>query len=1043
MKRWLVWAIWVVMCGLSGGIVWTSPIRAAELADGWTVFGRGGLEVRAGQKNGILRVEYQNHRGEGYVQLRKRLTMELPKRYSLAFESRGQAPDADLEVKLLDASESNAWWWRRYDFRWPTEWSVTAVPSRAITYAWGPSASPLPAMSVVEWNIIPKRAGNGVFELKGLVLKSQPALADATRKPAIRASSSAAGHPPEWVMDDRPETFWQSLPHDGTATLTLDFGGRREFGGVALEWCSSDYAQVYEVQVSSDGLAWTGLKSRESGRGGLEALYLPDAESRWLRVVMQRSQRGAGFCLRRLQVMPVEAEFSPNEFFSTIARQSPEGSYPKYLLGRQSYFTVIGAPNSRYSALMNEEGAIEPGRGSYSVEPFLFRDGRLLTWRDARLEPSLERKELPIPSVTWHDRDLSLQITSFATGSKDDTLYARYRLKNEGDEAVQLKLFLSVRPFQVNPPWQSLNMKGGFSASRSVEKKGEGVWINDLPAIELLTPPDGFGATSYDRDDLVRGLGEGRWPGEISAVDAAGLASGVMVWEVALSPGDERDVYLALPQGESRHFTYRKGSAAETLQAVTEDWARLLAKPQFVGPSAADTLLRAVKTNLAYILIDRDSSALYPGARTYARAWIRDGAVISSALLAMGHRAEVRDFIDWYAGYQRPDGTIPCCVDRRGADSVAEHDSHGEFIYTIAEYYRFTHDKAWVRKHWPAVIRTVDAIEGLREQRMTPADGADPGSLFLGLMPKSISHEGYAGNPVHSFWDGFWTLRGLKDAVELARIVGDKAAVARFVAIRDEFRRDLYAALNRTMEDKKISYLPGSVELGDFDANATAVSVNIGGEENHLPSGPLQRTFDEYWQYVQKRRQGTLEWDAYTPYEVRSVEALVRLGRREEALGLLEFLMTGQRPATWHHWAEVVWRDPIAPKFIGDMPHAWISAEFIRAVRSLYAFERESDQSLVLAAGIPERWLTAGGEVGVEGLPTWYGEISYRLRRSDPDELRMSLSGAITPPAGHILIQSPISRPLRRVTVNGRAAMSAGGREVRVSRLPAELILQY
>lgn len=40
-----------------------------------------------------------------------------------------------------------------------------------------------------------------------------------------------------------------------------------------------------------------------------------------------------------------------------------------------------------------------------------------------------------------------------------------------------------------------------------------------------------------------------------------------------------------------------------------------------------------------------------------------------------------------------------------------------------------------------------------------------------GLMPESISHEGYSGNPVHSYWDDFWTLRGLKDAADMATIL--------------------------------------------------------------------------------------------------------------------------------------------------------------------------------------------------------------------------------------------------------------------------------
>src|SRR5690606_37836366 len=127
-------------------------------------------------------------------------------------------------------------------------------------------------------------------------------------------------------------------------------------------------------------------------------------------------------------------------------------------------------------------------------------------------------------------------------------------------------------------------------------------------------------------------------------------------------------------------------------------------------------------------------------------------------------------------------------------------------------------------------------------------------------------------------------------------------------------------------------------------------------------------------------------------YEVRIVEAMVRMGRREHALKLLNFLLKDQRPVGWNHWAEVVWRDPKLPKFIGDMPHAWIGAEFVRAVRALYVYERESDQALVLAAGIPKAWLDGGGEVGVKRLPTWYGTLNYVLRRVRTYKLRCVLA---------------------------------------------------
>ena len=76
---------------------------------------------------------------------------------------------------------------------------------------------------------------------------------------------------------------------------------------------------------------------------------------------------------------------------------------------------------------------------------------------------------------------------------------------------------------------------------------------------------------------------------------------------------------------------------------------------------------------------------LRPGTRSYARSWIRDGAFTCTALLQMGFTQEVREYVRWFAGFQFPDGRVPCCVDRRGADPTPENDSDGELIFTVAE----------------------------------------------------------------------------------------------------------------------------------------------------------------------------------------------------------------------------------------------------------------------------------------------------------------------------------------------------------------------
>ncbi len=88
-------------------------------------------------------------------------------------------------------------------------------------------------------------------------------------------------------------------------------------------------------------------------------------------------------------------------------------------------------------ALFNEEGMVEVDKGSFSIEPFLFVDGRLITWADVSPTQTLERGYLPIPSSQWRAGDLGLRTTAFATGPCGaSTLFIRYRIANDSDDVA-------------------------------------------------------------------------------------------------------------------------------------------------------------------------------------------------------------------------------------------------------------------------------------------------------------------------------------------------------------------------------------------------------------------------------------------------------------------------------------------------------------------------------------------------------------------------------------------------------------------------------
>jgi hypothetical protein len=450
------------------------------------------------------------------------------------------------------------------------------------------------------------------------------------------------------------------------------------------------------------------------------------------------------------------------------------------------------------------------------------------------------------------------------------------------------------------------------------------------------------------------------------------------------------------------------GNAGSELAVARTAWASRLGRVAIHLPQSASHISRAIRSNLAYILINADGPSIQPGSRSYDRSWIRDGSLTSAALLRLGHAEEVRRFIEWYARYQRPNGYVPCCVSPRGGDPVPENDSHGQFIYLIKEYFDFTGDRAFLERLWPNVEKAVDYIDELRHQRMTDEYKSGDKRAFYGLVPESISHEGYSAKPMHSYWDDFFTLTGLKDATEIARILGRGAEHAKFGTIRDEFRRDLYASIDLAMANHRIDFIPGSVELGDFDATSTTTAVNPGDELEHLPPAALRRTFDRYWEEFVARRDGRKDWEGYTPYEWRTVGTFVRLGQPERAHAILDWFFTHVRPPQWNHWAEVVFKDPANPKFIGDMPHTWVGSDFIRSVIDMFAYEHED--TLVIAAGIPSSWISEQ-PIGVEMLRTPYGPLTWSMRR-DGGATVLRIEEGLTVPPGGIKVRDKVIRTL-------------------------------
>ena len=197
-------------------------------------------------------------------------------------------------------------------------------------------------------------------------------------------------------------------------------------------------------------------------------------------------------------------------------------------------------------------------------------------------------------------------------------------------------------------------------------------------------------------------------------------------------------------------------------------------------------------------------------------------------------------------------------------------------------------------------------------------------------------------------------------------------------AMRDEFRRDLYASIAAARwRSSSIDYIPGSVELGDFDATSTTIARQPGRRARAACRSPrwIARSTSTTTNFVGAARRHK-PWEAYTPYELRTVGTFVRLGPEAARARAARFLLQG--PAA--RGVEPVGRGRLARSARRPSSSAtcrtrgWARTTSGR-VSTCSRTSARAIQSLVIGAGVPDRWVTADAGSARSRLSTHYGPL--------------------------------------------------------------------
>lgn len=415
---------------------------------------------------------------------------------------------------------------------------------------------------------------------------------------------------------------------------------------------------------------------------------------------------------------------------------------------------------------------------------------------------------------------------------------------------------------------------------------------------------------------------------------------------------------------------------------------------------------------------------------------------------------------------------------------------HGTVLWTLAQHYFYSRDRAWLEHAWPHMQHAIDWIEQQRSAtKRTDLNGNRVREY--GLLPASQLED----NPDWANWFSInaFAWAGMQRTAEALEDTGNPQA-GRIRQEADEFRTDLRTAILRAVE------------------SAPVVRMQDGTYDPYVPVLPTRRF----------RIFGPIRADYYQRYAHPEIKPLMRLGADRDTLcGAVVLLLLGvfspDEPVA--NWILNDWEDnetlssgmgmnihgmtddrywfsqggmvfqanlvnPIqtyllrheAPAAIRNLYndfvaclypdvnifteeyHQWrhgsgpfykISDEsrFVNRVRDTLVFE--DGETLWLAPGVPRRWLASAEGVTVNQVQTFFGPLSYSLhagRKTGVVEATVQLP-ARNPAKKAWLVARVPHGSIKSVTLNGKSWTRVDARleaiELPQQQGPLKLEIQY
>jgi hypothetical protein len=791
----------------------------------------------------------------------------------------------------------------------------------------------------------------------------------------------------QWDVLDAGD-FWQNQGYDGYAGVAW----YRRVVDVPASWAGRQAYLILggvndEYQVYVDGRQQGRAGSLEPGKSAiLHATETPVQVTPGkpnLLAVKVRSGHNFGGIAKGPAVLSTQPKVPPSlpDQAASYARAHPEGVWPGWLRGAGQDWTVTGLPEGGPESLEGPDGMWEATAGAPSVTAWVSEQGSVI--RPADVSWSLAEGHLPVLQTSWQASQLSLDTQLWQDASGAQWLL---KVQNQG-AARDLRLWVAVRPYQVQP---------GIAPIYQASLQGQTVLVNGRAALVAGQAPSRVVASTGEQGDLSVLAAQASTLNFQAAQDGSGLAELALVFDLHLSPGEQRSLAFAAPVqagGQAR--------PSGDPSSIIARWRDVLHVGSLQLPDSR--VVDAFYASLAYILMSRDGGALHPGPLLHDAFWYRDSAYMLAALERGGQLGAVRDLLPALTDFETASGELPANVSThrqvghpRGAP---EWDAQGEGIHALVEYARFSHDQSWLKQQWPAIDRAASWLE-----RLIAPDG---------LLPAGASAEDLGPPDRQHFWDDFWGVIGLRDASYAAGLAGDSARSAKLRAEAGALLRATMAAGQAGLRQQGTFPNGPALSGTPADARGSTPAVWPGQLWTEDFARPQLQGYFQRW--VQPFGGGFRhEANNFWPFGgLEIAHASLFAGLPAQARQVLSWQLDHPTGKGVWAWGDQVNQDG-SRLLVGDMPHGWVAAEYVSLVRDMLLYE--SGDTLRLAEGVGQSWLADGQTVAVKDLPAYFGAISYQLRRSGAT-VTLDIQASAPPAGGYDLYL-----PYQVSSVNGQPA---------------------